>query len=600
MSCCKTYDPCLDGKLNQIGSYASVARTSAQSAQASASSAAESAEAARFYLGSFAVAPTTNNEGGALEEGMIYYNTVSNGLFVWNGTIWASADFNEFTNFTATGTTTARNLVTRFADVVNVLDFGADPTGVINSTPSIQASVNSCGVKGLIYFPKGTYKLDSNVIVGSNIISYIINPEATFTGTGSINANSLGYGVYYDGSVKDTNLSLLKSDDKTGATALFAKYSTKGNSGALQNPSLYGLGYKFSTEIGARVQGVFGEGIDASGGNGSFVEGGRFHGICLNPSSGQNGVYGTINFAQSGANSINTNTSFVIGCESEVISFNTSGDAPTPRNFNFGRFNANFLATNRSGNKIDAAFIVNPYNDVSAEGGFIVSKGVGAQKTVESVAFGCYETNILYGIDLAKGSYSFAAISIPNNTPFRAYNAAGTFENNILYLGASNVLSIGVDVDIAHLESQSILPAANNTYTLGSSVPMAWANIYSQNPVTVISDLRLKKDIQDSVLGLDFINKLRPVSYKFIEGGNKVVERDERGKPTRFESVSGVRTHFGLIAQEVKEILPEGVDFGGWVIANPEDNNSTQALRYEQFIAPLIKAVQELSAKINK
>jgi len=40
MSRCKpNYDPCLDSKLNQIGSYASVARQSAESAAASASSA---------------------------------------------------------------------------------------------------------------------------------------------------------------------------------------------------------------------------------------------------------------------------------------------------------------------------------------------------------------------------------------------------------------------------------------------------------------------------------------------------------------------------------------------------------------------------------
>ena len=103
MSRCKpNYDPCLDSKLNQIGSYASVARQSAESATASATAAAasataaaasaeeaaQSAEAARLYLGAFAVAPTTNNEGGPLEEGMLYFNTVSNTMFVWDGVIW--------------------------------------------------------------------------------------------------------------------------------------------------------------------------------------------------------------------------------------------------------------------------------------------------------------------------------------------------------------------------------------------------------------------------------------------------------------------------------------------------------------------------------
>jgi hypothetical protein len=39
MSCRPNYDPCLDGKLNQIGSYASTARQSAESATASAAAA---------------------------------------------------------------------------------------------------------------------------------------------------------------------------------------------------------------------------------------------------------------------------------------------------------------------------------------------------------------------------------------------------------------------------------------------------------------------------------------------------------------------------------------------------------------------------------
>ena len=177
MSCCKTYDPCLDGKLNQIGSYASVARQSAEassasatSAAASAAAAAASAEAARFYLGSFSVAPTTDNEGGPLEEGMLYYNTVSNGLFVWNGSAWASADFNEFTNFAATGTTFARNLVTRYADVINVKDFGAVGDGVTDDTAAIQAAIDV--QKGPVFLPNGIYLVSSEIVIkdGTGII----------------------------------------------------------------------------------------------------------------------------------------------------------------------------------------------------------------------------------------------------------------------------------------------------------------------------------------------------------------------------------------------------------------------------------------------
>lgn len=164
MSCCKTYDPCLDGKLNQIGSYAAVARTSAQSAQASASSAQANAtlvqglyeDFSKKYLGSFAVPPVP-----PIEEGALYYNTVSNGLFVWNGTVWASADFNEFTDFTAIGTTTARDLVTRFGEIQSVKDFGAIGDGIANDTAANDNALLSTEV---ISYPAGEYNVNNRLI----------------------------------------------------------------------------------------------------------------------------------------------------------------------------------------------------------------------------------------------------------------------------------------------------------------------------------------------------------------------------------------------------------------------------------------------------
>ena len=62
----------------------------------------------------------------------------------------------------------------------------------------------------------------------------------------------------------------------------------------------------------------------------------------------------------------------------------------------------------------------------------------------------------------------------------------------------------------------------------------------------------------------------------------------------------GTRPHYGLIAQEVKEALNKmGVPyFAGFVVEKPSDPNSRQSLRYEEFIAPLMRAVQELAARV--
>jgi hypothetical protein len=103
------------------------------------------------------------------------------------------------------------------------------------------------------------------------------------------------------------------------------------------------------------------------------------------------------------------------------------------------------------------------------------------------------------------------------------------------------------------------------------------------------SDERIKKDIQNSDLGLEFINNLRPVKYKFKNRQN-VISFDENGNET-ITPTEGVRYHYGLIAQEVKSILGDK-DFAGYVY---DDKTDSHWLRYEEFISPIIKSIQVLS-----
>lgn len=49
----------------------------------------------------------------------------------------------------------------------------------------------------------------------------------------------------------------------------------------------------------------------------------------------------------------------------------------------------------------------------------------------------------------------------------------------------------------------------------------------------------------------------------------------------------------------VNYLVVAGVDFGGWVLTDKDDPDSQQALRYDQFIAPLTKALQEALAEID-
>ena len=153
---------------NKTASYARQANTYAVNAENSW------LEFNALYLGAFAVAPATDNEGNALQEGALYYNTATNNIWAWNGTAWVlTNNFNEFTNFVSNGTTATRSLVQRFGEISNVSDFGADGTG---ATPSNAAVVAMAAAKGYLVFPQGSFLLNTITIsvpiyfeMGSNI-----------------------------------------------------------------------------------------------------------------------------------------------------------------------------------------------------------------------------------------------------------------------------------------------------------------------------------------------------------------------------------------------------------------------------------------------
>ena len=127
-------------------------------------------------------------------------------------------------------------------------------------------------------------------------------------------------------------------------------------------------------------------------------------------------------------------------------------------------------------------------------------------------------------------------------------------------------------------------PNRDDKFDLGDT-SNRWDDIYATNATIATSDVNLKNTITDSTLGLNFIDSLRPVSYKL---NNKS------------------RTHYGLIAQEVKTTLDSlsvnTQDFAGYVdpsVTN-DDDNGPLGLRYSEFIAPIIKAIQELKEEVEK
>lgn len=132
-------------------------------------------------------------------------------------------------------------------------------------------------------------------------------------------------------------------------------------------------------------------------------------------------------------------------------------------------------------------------------------------------------------------------------------------------------------------------PNPDNTMALGTGT-LRWKQLYAGTTTISTSDMNLKSEVADSDLGLDFIKEIRPIRFKMDEG--------DSGRP-----------HYGFAAQEVKEVIDRrGIDFAGYVdpSINPESSDDPDevaqaplGLRYEEFIAPIVKAIQELSDRLD-
>jgi hypothetical protein len=104
----------------------------------------------------------------------------------------------------------------------------------------------------------------------------------------------------------------------------------------------------------------------------------------------------------------------------------------------------------------------------------------------------------------------------------------------------------------------------DNVTQIGGKV--GWSNL---------SDIRAKTNVVPLDRGLDLVMALRPVSFQLISGNG--------------------RTDMGFIAQDVEALLGDGYN----VLGIGGDAARTLSLRYTDFIAPVVKAIQEQEAQIE-
>jgi hypothetical protein len=180
----------------------------------------------------------------------------------------------------------------------------------------------------------------------------------------------------------------------------------------------------------------------------------------------------------------------------------------------------------------------------------------------------------------AAGRYSVAITTGTYNTIIGAYSRTSG-------AGATHQIVIGADC-------ASI--GGDNTVNLGKSGNVIYNSFITNATWTRSSDVRLKKDIQDDTIGLDFINKIKPRTFKW-KPSNEVPKELTNHYNEENQMVLDA-TMNGFIAQEVKEAL-DAVNAGVQGVWS-EQSDGTQAISRELFISPLINAVKELSAQIQE
>tara|TARA_R100000541_G_scaffold9610_4_gene17371 strand:+ start:13021 stop:17436 length:4416 start_codon:yes stop_codon:yes gene_type:complete len=144
---------------------------------------------------------------------------------------------------------------------------------------------------------------------------------------------------------------------------------------------------------------------------------------------------------------------------------------------------------------------------------------------------------------------------------------------------------------------------ASNILNLGDE---SVATINAQVSVTAASDERDKTDFTSLDIGLDFVNNLNPVTYRWDKRINYVLDTERNH--TNLDNITNDGTHkedwldIGFKAQEV-ETLEKAA---GYKIADKTNLVTTLSsdgkmygMKYEKFVPILVKAVQELSATVT-
>jgi hypothetical protein len=285
---------------------------------------------------------------------------------------------------------------------------------------------------------------------------------------------------------------------------------------------------------------------------------------------------------------------------------------------------ANARTTATSANTANAIVARDASGDFSAGkiNGVTVGMGGGSQFTNTAVGYSSLFVNTSGSNNTAVGSHSLSAnITGGYNTAIGGNALVNNTTGNTNTAIGAQALEVGNNFTNCSGVGHYAQVTGSNQVQLGKST----ATTYAYGAVQDRSDVRDKADIRDTTLGLDFVNALRPVDFKwdmredyrseapqapdqdasqeakvaYQTAKAKWLEDVKLANITRDGSKKRGRYHHGLIAQEVKSVLDsKGLDFGGYQDHSIKGGDDVLSIGYEELIAPMLKAIQELAARV--
>jgi trimeric autotransporter adhesin len=220
----------------------------------------------------------------------------------------------------------------------------------------------------------------------------------------------------------------------------------------------------------------------------------------------------------------------------------------------------------------------------------------------DNIAIGveAMRNNVNGSTNIAIGNIALDETTNSNNNVVIGFNAAGNVDlgfNNTFVGAGTDVNSTGTFNTV--LLGNNARGTASNQVRLGNTFTTSIGGFVGYSN---LSDGRFKRNVKETVQGLDFIMKLRPVMYQFDIGSLDLKLNPNSKTAETFKNAlnENEKTMFsGFVAQEVEQAAKSiGYDFSG--IDKPKNENDLYGLRYSEFVVPLVKAMQEQQQMIEE